>query len=101
MNKARCIMVIIFTLAGITVFAHGVYGKCVDECMKKCDTTIEAKFSKGEGYVWDTVGSTEYLKMKNQQKVDCYEKCEDTCTQNVKKDSADTKSKAKEKPQEK
>jgi len=100
MRKTGFIMVIIFTVAILNVFVYRVYGKCIDECMKKCDATIDEKFRLGEGYIKGIKDSTDYLKMKNQQKVECYGTCEDECTQNIKEGTVDTESESKKEPQE-
>ena len=69
MRKTSLIIVIIFTVVGLNGFVYRVYGKCIDECMKKCDATIDEKFRAGEGYIKGIRDSTDYLKMKKQQKV--------------------------------
>ena len=93
-------MVVIFTVVCLNVFVYSVYGQCIDECMKKCDATIDEKFREGEGYIRGIKDSTDYLKMKNQQKVKCYKKCEEECTQNIKKGTVDTDSESKKETQE-
>lgn len=100
MRKTSLIIVVIFTVVGLNGFVYRVYGKCIDECMKKCDATIDEKFRAGEGYIKGIRDSTDYLKMKNQQKVKCYGKCEEECTQNIKKGTVDTDSESKKEPQE-
>jgi hypothetical protein len=99
MRKTSFIMVTIFTVVSLNAFVYRVYGKCIDECMKKCDSTIDEKFRWGDEYIQDIKNSTDFLKMKNQQKVKCYEKCEEECTQNIKKGTVDTESESKKNPQ--
>jgi hypothetical protein len=100
MRITSFMMVIIFTVVGLNAFVYQVYGKCMDECREKCDATVDEKFRSGEGYIKGIEASTDYLKMKNQQKVKCYGKCEEECTQSVKEGTADTDSELKKEPKE-
>ena len=95
MRRTGSIMITIVMVMSLNVFVCRAYGKCVEECSKKCDATIDEKYSWGEGYLKEIKSSTDYLKMKNQEKVKCYRKCKEECSQNIKKDKVDTSSELK------
>lgn len=100
MRTTRFTMVIIFTMMSLTMYVFGAHGKCIDECREKCEATIDEKFRWGEEYLnRSTKASTDYLKLKIQQKEKCYGTCDEGCPQNIKKDTADTDSKVKKEPQ--
>jgi hypothetical protein len=100
MRKTSSIITIIFIVMSLNVFIYRAYGKCVEECIEKCDAIIDEKYSFGEGYMRDNKSAVDYLKMKNQEKVKCYGECKEECSQNIKKGTVDTSSELKKEPKE-
>jgi len=101
MRRTSFIMVIIFTVMSLNIFVYRVYAQCVEDCMNKCEATIDERYKWGEGVVKSTIDSTDLLIQKNGEKKKCLGKCEDECLQTTKKSTVDTGSALKKDPEEK
>jgi hypothetical protein len=65
MRKTSFLLVIIITVVGLNVFVYRVYGKCIDECMKKCDATIdENSFLKKGDLRYGPLRTARFLKKR-------------------------------------
>lgn len=91
MKKGCSMLASIVMAASLHVFVLPAYGTCLDECIKNCDATIDERFRWGEEFPMGIKASTDYLKMKNDQKTTCYAMCEEQCPDAMKRDRASSK----------